>query len=1211
MSAPKNTGRPPLRGRPSFLARAAVPAAIESAEPQDGPGAAHSDSDVYHVSTDRPYAPYVSTSPQSLHHRLTPPGRGRPTINNDRQKAKSAVRDVEAPAQQHENLPRRRLSLGRSQSLSVPVLNSTVKKPLATPPAHSAKLGTFSGVFVPTTLNVLSILMFLRFGFILAHGGVIGMMGMLIASYLINLVTTMSISAIATNGTVRGGGAYYLISRSLGPEFGGSIGIVFYLGFVFNTGMNAVGLIDCITQNFGALTGTWSRLVPEGFWLEYLYSTSVLVLCTVICLAGSSMFARASNGLLFILLISTFSIPFSAIFMKPFANDALGIEFTGFSMKTFKDNMFPRLAQGTRGDEVLGRETLQNLFGILFPATGGIFAGASMSGDLRNPSKSIPKGTLYGLVLTFFTYAIVILAMAATITRDSFYVDANIIQDVSLSEVLILLGEFSTSFFSSLMGVIGSAKLLQAIARDSLIPGLSIFSQGSGEDEPTNAIIFTFVVAQLTMLFDINRIASFITMTYLMTFLVVNLACFLLKIGSAPNFRPSFHYFNSWTAFIGTVVSGLAMFYVDGVFASGSVIVLVSLFMLIHYTSPPKSWGDVSQSLIYHQVRKYLLRLKPEHVKFWRPQILLFVKDYEKQSKIISFCNSLKKGGLFVLTRIIVAKDFASTVPLVRKEQAAWSKFIGFSRVKAFMNISVAPNAEWGVRSVILNSGLGGMRPNIVVIPHIDDEPLSPDLQENQNNETITGNGEGVDTNNARTAHEKAVRSYLTILEDLLFKLRINVAVARGFEKLELPAGKHGLNTKKYIDLWPIQMSAEITADGTENKQNILTTNFDTYTLILQLGCILHTVPSWKLSYKLRINVFVEYESDVDEEYGRVKTLLDKLRIEAEICVYWLASGDVRSYDYIINGSKSDTDQATIDHVEKVLKSENWWHEILKLRRSGPDSVRVAKFLKDAETWPPNFSPGPGRRRASTQRFHGLRQLVDSPRRSTTGLSISHSMQTHNLLESMVHTPSDGSSDDSDSFEEFEPYTDIVTHQQSSDRTSPRSAGAISALDLLEDVPALLSVPKPSESTHTAGRARSKSPSRFVSTPMPDTRVEESEDAQGPSIMFVDDAPARAAEEHRRQNCGQPASGFPSQASVALSFNDLPSRAQHLILNELIKSHSDQTAVVFTTLPSPVEATFQDYSASESYIEDLRVFCDGLPACLLVHSNSMTVTMNL
>lgn len=198
--------------------------------------------------------------------------------------------------------------------------------------------------------------------------------GLLALSYLINLVTTMSLSAIATNGTVRGGGAYYLISRSLGPEFGGSIGVVFYLGLVFNTGMNAVGLVDCFTQNFGTVSGTLGHFLREGFWWQYLWGTVVLVLCTAICLAGSSIFARASNGLLVLLLIATFSIPLSAILMKPFNSPVDNVVFTGLSWQTLKENLTPQLTKGAAGSQLKGRETFQDLFGILFPATGGIFA---------------------------------------------------------------------------------------------------------------------------------------------------------------------------------------------------------------------------------------------------------------------------------------------------------------------------------------------------------------------------------------------------------------------------------------------------------------------------------------------------------------------------------------------------------------------------------------------------------------------------------------------------------------------------------------------------------------------------------------------------------------------------------------------------------------------------------------------------------------------
>lgn len=202
---------------------------------------------------------------------------------------------------------------------------------------------------------------------------------MLILCYLINLVTTLSISAIATNGTVRGGGAYYLISRSLGPEFGGSIGIVFYLGFAFNTGLNAVGLIDCFVQNFGVETGNWSNWLFEDYWWRYLWSSCVLLLCTAICLAGSGIFARCSNGLLVLLLVATFSIPFSALFAKPFSNVAENIVYTGPSLTTFKDNFLPHFTRGASGSQLKGRETYQDLFGILFPATGGIFAYVEMS----------------------------------------------------------------------------------------------------------------------------------------------------------------------------------------------------------------------------------------------------------------------------------------------------------------------------------------------------------------------------------------------------------------------------------------------------------------------------------------------------------------------------------------------------------------------------------------------------------------------------------------------------------------------------------------------------------------------------------------------------------------------------------------------------------------------------------------------------------------
>ncbi|ESZ94943.1 hypothetical protein SBOR_4667 [Sclerotinia borealis F-4128] len=1228
------------------------------------------------------------------------------------------------------------------------------------------KLGMFSGVYVPTCLNVLSILMFLRFGFILGQSGILGM---LVASYVINFITTFSLSAIASNGTVRGGGAYYLISRSLGPEFGGSIGLVFYMGFVFNTGMNAVGLIDCITLNFGADDGNWAQILPETKWYCYLWSTIILVLCTLVCLAGSGIFARASHGLLVILFFATLSIPLSALVVSPFESRKLGIEYTGISLQTLSGNLLPKLTRGAAGSQIHGRETFQDLFGILFPATGGIFAGASMSGDLKSPSKAIPKGTLYGLVTTFFLYTLVILSMAATVTRSSFLRNTNVLQETNISGLLILAGEVSTSLFSVLMGIIGSAKLLQAISRDSLLPGFSIFGQGTKKaDEPTFAIIFTFIITQLTMLGDLNQIASFVTMTYLMTFLVMNLACFLLSIGSAPNWRPSFHFFNWQTAVAGAIVSGAAMFFVDGFYATGCVGVLLLLFLFIHYSVEPKSWGDVSQSLIYHQIRKYLLKLKQEHVKFWRPQVILLVNDPRRQYKLIQFCNSMKKGGLYILGHIIVTDDFNQSLPEARRQQAAWNKYINFSKIKAFVNIAISPALEWGARNIILNAGLGGMRPNIAVMGfyNLDDlrnsqplidiseppklsssnvkTPNNPPRYRRQNSKEKKMQGV-LPTDLCRTEGMMSVTSYVTILEDLLFKLQINVAVAKGFRDLELPDTE---NTKKYIDLWPIQMSAEIAAEGV-GKQNVLTTNFDTYTLILQLGVILNTVPAWKKAYRLRVAVFVEYENDVEEERGRVESLLENLRIEAEILVFWLASGDVPSYEIVINGANPGTHH--IDEVEECLKGQDWWDEIQKLRgnrrtttSASGDLAQIANIFQAAPTWPNvSFQQGPRYQRA--ERFLGLRRLLKKSKKrhnmsTLKGLGVSMGMRSQRLEPDVMsrHASHGSASEDSDSdseleteeseaddnesaasegdLDDFESDTEshadeirpllrrrshgdslrgppiskraagekepvpptisrstresiINSFNKTPDISMPIASAPVSpphvpqtlstqpspvpnltdSLQSLKDSQESLAVPSTSAAISSASSnllqprshlskpplSRHASTPKFSSKPVPIARVA-TEDGPGPSIMFAENpsppttrksAPRipsayrsspsfdRISEASDSSNTAaippSPTRSSYSLQSLPLSFNDLPCRAQHLILNQLIKSQSEETAVIFTTLPSPVEGTGGSREGSEGYLGDLEVLCGGLPPVLLVHSNSMTVTVSL
>lgn len=748
-----------------------------------------------------------------------------------------------------------------------------------------------------------------------------------------------------------------------------------------------------------------------------------------------------------------------------------------------------------------------------------------------------------------------------------------------------------------------------------------------------------------------------------------------------------------------------------------------------------------------------------------------------------------------MLGHVIVSQDFGSAVPEARRQQQYWTKYIDFSKIKAFVKIAISPTVEWGARNLVLGAGLGGMRPNIVVMgfynlpelrqtkPAIDIPSPQPSRPSSKaanlpiNRKATRSAVRKRATNNAhrllptdamRPEDAIEIRSYVTIIEDLVLRLQANVAIGKGFKDLEVPSATPTLKktalqmvgladievdepSKTCIDLWPIQMSTESATAGDEpSRKNVLTTNFDTYTLILQLGCILHTVPSWKRVYKLRVCVFVEYETDVEEERERVTTLLRNLRIEAEVCwksenrildanesqvlVFWLASRDLSMYEIIINGRDDDEYDQIARDIDYSLEDERWWQDIKRLRRPNDtsgngDMAQTVDILEAVTNWPiASFQHG--RRESRPRRFAALQKMLKKAKKraltsdmqeagSITALG-SERMSGDDLAESGNETrrssvdDNNGDADDdaddealaseseaavSDSkFDEYDldASSDDGSFNNGS-RMSPQRAKTTTGTSLFpkgldlrkaiwmgspkdtsfqDDQPKRSATnfrPRPSTTasdtailrarstrksgsvassvsqTYNATRAGSSSvqpPSmqhgslpKFTSNRTPRAAVTlEEEEAPGPSIMFVDTPPPVPATKapnpfHTTSSHANlpasssssffffsssspaasaiPATGFPAQQALPFSFNDLPCRAQHLILNQLLRQQSDDTAVVFTTLPSPVAGTCASDAESVRYISDLEVLCLGLPPVLLVHSNSMTVTMNL
>ncbi|SCU81250.1 LAFA_0C03598g1_1 [Lachancea sp. 'fantastica'] len=1073
---------------------------------------------------------------------------------------------------------------------------------------NKGKLGTFDGVFVPTTLNVLSILMFLRFGFIIGQMGILGTVLLLVISYGINLLTTLSISAISTNGTVRGGGAYYMISRSLGPEFGGSIGLIFFLGQMLNSGMNVVGLIEPLMYNFGSKidqeTPAIYPLLKRGYWWEFSYASAILLFCLGIALIGSATVSKAGKILFWLLLFSTLSIPVSALFVSPF-NDGQ-ILYTGPSMQTLKENLYPQFTKRAAGSLLKGKETFNDLFGIFYPATAGIFAGAGMSSELRRPSRSIPKGTLWGLVLTFFCYLIVIFTIGVSVPRESLHKDVQIIQTISSSHIVILIGELSTSIFSIIVGIVGAAFVLEAIAKDCIFPGISVF-----EKHPIWSILFTWLLTQLCLFSDVNQIATFITMTFLTTFVVVNLACFLLEISSAPNFRPSFRYFDWYTACVGGTLSILAMLVVDAISASLVILAISVIFVVIHLFSAPKPWGDVSQNIIYHQVRKYLLRLRQDNVKYWRPQILLLVDNPRTSWNLIKFCNNLKKGGLYVLGHVTVGESFQKEYEEMRKQTRAWVKIRDMASIKAFVQVGTGPTLPWGVRNVFLGSGLGGMRPNITVIGFFDLENYhreknkgeGPSHRKKTSAKTFSGlpasrqkNGglavdipdtpEMLPTDVCKNERKVKVQQWVQIIEDLSL-MNSNIAVAKKFKDLKLPSKKDHVKKKRYIDLYPIQMSAKVEIED-DSSQSVTATNFDTYTLILQLGAILVTVPSWKKTHRLRVIVFIENEFEKKDENQRISNLLSILRIDAEIVVVSL--DQFRVYNTIIKG-----DSIKMREVSEVLKDDPWWAELKEARGTHKTRRRFSTIAT------PAIEPRNGS--GKTVPRYEVSQLQR--------LGVSMSMKS-SFLNSQFSFP-DGSDD-----EETE--------------TDPSSDSAGDGSNFLKGskidrIKQYLSV---SSAGNQAKTTRSKNPKVsddrsvrsfmpvFSSDALPKTKVIEEASGDTPSLVPVveNGSMNSSTQESGRKKVLSPLSPCQSSESLLadlkkISFNDVPSRAQHLILNDVMIQVSGKSDLIFSTLPLPPLDTHKSEEGSLEYIENLNVWLADLPPTMLINSKSTTVTTAL
>jgi amino acid transporter len=549
-----------------------------------------------------------------------------------------------------------------------------------------SKFGTFGGVFTPNVLTILGVIMFLRFGQITGQAGIGHAILILACAKLITSLTSFSLAAIATNTRVKGGGAYYLISRSLGVEFGGGIAFVFYLAQSVSVAMYVIGFAEAFVVAFPEIASD-QRIVAT--------IANAAVLLTV--LVGAGWAIRIQYLILLILAGALLSF-------------AIGVA-PAFTLERLATNFSPAYSSG---------QSALTMFALFFPAATGIMAGANMSGDLRDPAKSLPLGTFGAIGVTAAVYLGLIVMLGGGIDRQTLLTNNLVMGEVAIWPSLIVAGVFAATLSSALGSMLGAPRIMQAFARDRVFTSLRFLGRGSGAgDEPRRATLLTALVSQAAiMLGDLNAIAPIITMFFMVTYGTLNLACFYEYYSGNPSFRPRFKY-SHWTlALLGAIGCLVAMLLMDAVWAIVSLIAMGLLYWTIRSIGVRARWGDVRSGMAFERARQALLSLEkePVHPKNWRPIILALGAASSSRRRIAEYGHWLTAGRGVLSLGQVVGESTEDRMERSFKVEGVIRQTISKEDLEAFPAVVVDDDLLGGLKSLLQCHGIGGVRPNTVLL---------------------------------------------------------------------------------------------------------------------------------------------------------------------------------------------------------------------------------------------------------------------------------------------------------------------------------------------------------------------------------------------------------------------------------------------------------------------------------------------------------------
>ena len=568
--------------------------------------------------------------------------------------------------------------------------------------AGGYNFGTFAGVYTPALLTILGLVMFMRTNFVLWSVGLFHMFLILLVGGSITLATGLSISAIATNTDMGGGGAYYLISRVLGPSFGTSIGLTLFVSQSLAIPFNILGASEAIVSG-------WPALRP---WFPAI-NLALGAMIFLLVWKGADWAIKAQYVIMTVLGLSILFF-----LLGPIGN---------FSLENLRANW--GAAEGVT--------SLIPYFAIFFPAVTGIMAGVNMSGDLRKPHISIPRGTLYALGTAMGLYLVQIIVAAGCFPREEMIKTPYLILTRNALfglGFMVLAGVQAATLSTALGWALGAPRVLQSLGVDNVLPGIGMFRAGVGpQNEPRRAIVVVLIIVTPILIWagisgrnstgaensPINAMSELVSLFFLFTYAIINLAAFVESIGANPSFRPRFRYFHWSVAVYGAAACILASFLIDFWLSVVALLVISGLYVWTRFRNLSMTYGDARRGFVYSRIHSLLLQLPqlPLHPKNWRPTIAVLSGDPVRRGALIDYAILFsQRRGILSVIQIIISGDTRHIGERRTPQLQALRKLAQERDWPIFPSVVIAPEFDSALRIILQSHSLDPIRPNIVMM---------------------------------------------------------------------------------------------------------------------------------------------------------------------------------------------------------------------------------------------------------------------------------------------------------------------------------------------------------------------------------------------------------------------------------------------------------------------------------------------------------------